>query len=52
MYSKPIDRMMMALHVSFGVKMDLSDKPNAISLFLDEPIEIAGDNCSIVNVIN
>jgi phytoene dehydrogenase-like protein len=44
--------MMMALHVSFGVKMDLSDKPNAISLFLDEPIEIAGDNCSIVNVIN
>lgn len=52
MYSKPIDRMMMALHVSFGVKMDLSDRPNASSLFLDEPIEIAGDNCSIVNVIN
>jgi phytoene dehydrogenase-like protein len=52
MYSKPIDRMMMALHVSFGVNMDLSDKPNAISFFLDEPIEIAGDNCSIINVLN
>jgi len=52
MYSKPIDRMMMGLHVSFGVNMDLSDKPNAISFFLDEPIEIAGDNCSIINLLN
>ncbi|WP_258367414.1 hypothetical protein [Mesotoga sp. TolDC] len=51
-YSKPVDRMMMALHVSFGINMDLSLLPNAMSLFLDEPTEIAADNCSIVNVIN
>jgi len=43
MYSKPIDRMMMALHVSFGINMDLSHLPNSMSLFLDKPIEIAGD---------
>ena len=43
MYSKPFDRMMMALHVPFGIDMDLSQLPNAMSLFLDKPIEIAGD---------
>ncbi|MFO7881063.1 MAG: NAD(P)-binding protein [Kosmotogaceae bacterium] len=42
-YLKPGERMVMGLHVFFGVDRDLSDEPPSIVLFLDKPLEIAGE---------
>lgn len=42
-YQKPGEKMVMGLHVFFGVDRDLSNEPPSIILFLEEPIEIAGE---------
>ncbi|MBN1859416.1 NAD(P)/FAD-dependent oxidoreductase [Candidatus Bipolaricaulota bacterium] len=41
-YSKPTDVVRMGIHVSFGVRRDLSDEPHSIVFFLPEPTELAG----------
>lgn len=52
MYSRPIDRMMMAIHVSLGVGMDLSQVPNSIAFFPDRPPEIAGEKHEMLSILN
>jgi phytoene dehydrogenase-like protein len=52
MYSWPIDRMMMAIHVSLGVGMDLSQMSNSIAFFPDRPLEIAGEKHEMLNILN
>lgn len=36
-FSRPEDEMMMGIHVSLGVRRDLSDEPHALVMLLDEP---------------
>ena len=42
-YAKPKDEIEMGIHVSFGLSRDLSKEPRAIVLFLEEPINIANE---------
>ncbi|MFW6120034.1 MAG: phytoene desaturase family protein [Petrotogales bacterium] len=42
-YQKPGEKMVMGLHVFFGVDRNLSNEPPSIKLFLEKPIEIAGE---------
>jgi len=51
-YSKPIDRMMMAIHVSLGIDKDLQDMPNSMAFFPDKPIEIAGEKHEMLSILN
>ncbi|MHB8894360.1 MAG: phytoene desaturase family protein, partial [Candidatus Geothermincolia bacterium] len=41
MYSSPVDKIGMGIHVSLGVARDLTSEPHAIVLFLDNPVMIA-----------
>ncbi|MFW5775488.1 MAG: phytoene desaturase family protein [Chitinivibrionales bacterium] len=41
-YAEAPQRQEMNMHLSYGVKMDLRDQPCAISLFLNEPLWVAG----------
>jgi phytoene dehydrogenase-like protein len=40
-FSRPEDVIVMGLHVSFGVSMDLSREPRALVLFLKKPMQVA-----------
>jgi phytoene dehydrogenase-like protein len=40
-FAKPKDEVEMGLHVSFGVRRDLSKEPRALVLFLEKPTRIA-----------
>ena len=42
-FAKPKDEVEMGIHVSFGVKRDLSKEPRALVLFLEKPTRIADD---------
>jgi phytoene dehydrogenase-like protein len=42
-YAKPADRVEMGIHVSLGLKRDLSEEPHAIVLPLNRPAIIAGE---------
>jgi len=40
-YSQPSDEAKMGIHVSFGIKRDISKEPHAIIIFLDNEVKIA-----------
>ncbi len=42
-FAKPKDEIEMGIHVSFGLKRDLSKEPRALVLFLEKPVKIADE---------
>ena len=41
-YSKPTDEVRMGIHISFGIRRNLTAEPHSIVFFLPEPKELAG----------
>ncbi len=49
-FSVSVDKMTMGIHVSLGVRRDLSDEPHALVLLLDAPTRMADRNVDRISV--